>query len=102
MMGRHGLGGAYGHIKAFEFSLIPTSKESAFLRLVGPTCLVYAGENTDMYLVPIARSILYLRESLKLHVLYSTGIKYLRMAVIGLIFIDACKMEVLECRTLTT
>ena len=26
-----GLGGAYGHIKAFEFSLIPTSKESLLL-----------------------------------------------------------------------
>ena len=50
MMGRHGLGGAYGHIKTFEFSLIPTSKESAFLRLVGPTCLVYAGENTELEL----------------------------------------------------
>ena len=44
------MGGAYGHIKAFEFSLIPTSKESAFLRLVGPTCLVYAGENTELEL----------------------------------------------------
>ena len=30
MMGGHDIGGAYGHIKDFEFSLIPTSKESPY------------------------------------------------------------------------
>ena len=37
------LGGAYGHIKAIWHFHI---KEKSILKLIGPTCLMYAGENT--------------------------------------------------------
>ena len=48
--GGHGLGGACRHIKAFWILPIPTSKEFLYWRfvLVGPTFLIYTGENTGL------------------------------------------------------
>lgn len=48
MIGRHGLGVAYGYIKAFDLSF-PTSKKILSLRLARLTCLkyMYARENTE-------------------------------------------------------
>ena len=46
MTGGSGLGEVCGHIKAFGFSLFPTSKEILYWRLVGPICLMHTRENT--------------------------------------------------------
>ena len=50
-MGGYGLGGAYDHLKVFQTTpmyphqrKLPTEARDA-----GPTCLKYAGENTDVY-----------------------------------------------------
>ena len=45
MTGGSGSGEICGHIKAYGFSLFPTSKDILYLRLVGPTCFMHHGEN---------------------------------------------------------
>ena len=54
MTGGHSLGGAHGHIKAHGLSLSYSyAKGTLYWRVIGPTCLRYARENTAVLLLDV-------------------------------------------------